>query len=241
MKHVLSYSEVTNVKHQMFNDRSRYLNKWQDAGDFLSPNRFQKNTSDKHDGSRKDQKIFKETARLALRTFVSGMMNGATPQSRPWFRLTAIEPEIAFLKDAKNFFSQTEKIMNSHFQLSNLYRVLPGAYKDVGSFSNAAYAMLEHPKYGFYFYPFAIGSFGFANNHEGRVDTFFREFNLSIKQVVQKYGKLKSNGHIDWENSLNDHIRSQWEAARYQDTLTLTNVILPNPNPKLTVCNFVSV
>ena len=228
----LSYSDATNVKNQMYNNRSRYYNKWKDAADFLSPNRFQTNTSDKHNGSKKDQKIYKDTARLALRTFVSGMMNGATPQSRPWFRLATADPSLANLKQAKNFFSQTEKIMDAHFQLSNLYRVLPQAYKDVGAFSNAAYAMLPHAKLGFYFYPFAIGSFGFSSNHEGRTDTFFREFNLSIKQIVQKFGKLKSTGQIDWENSLNDHIRSQWEAARYEDTLTLTNLILPNPNPK---------
>jgi hypothetical protein len=227
----LSYGEVVNLKSVMFNDRSRYLSKWKDAASYFSPNRFAFNTADKHDGSRKDQKIYRDTARLALRTFVAGMSTGATPQSKPWFKLVSADPLASNDNDAKKFFSTVERIISSHFQLSNLYRILPSAYKDVGAFSNAAYAMLPHPQYGFYFYPFAVGSYGFSSNPEGRTDTFFREFTMTVKQVVQKYGILKPTGQIDWENSLNDYIRGAWEAKRYQDIVILTNVIVPNHNP----------
>jgi hypothetical protein len=229
----LSYSEVVSLKSTMFNNRSRFLEKWRDTAQFLSPNRFNANPSDKHNGSKNDQKIFRISARLALRSFVSGMMNGATPQSRPWFRLTETDALKAQTKESRNYFSSCEKILSSYFQLSNLYKVLPLSYKDVGTFSNSAYAMLEHPEYGFYFYPFKMGTYGYSNNIEGKVDTFFREYALSIKQVVQMHGKLKPSGHIDWENSLNPGIKSMWEGARYEDLLLLSNVIMPNPNPKM--------
>jgi len=228
----LTYSDIVRLKASMYNNRSRYLDKWKEAAQFLSPNRFNNNPSDKHNGSRKDQKIFKISARLALRSFISGMMNGATPQSRPWFRLVEADAIAGQTKDSRNFFSACEKILTSYFQLSNLYRVLPMSYKDVGTFSNSAFAMLEHPNTGFYFYPFAIGSFGFSSNAEGRTDTFFREFSLSIKQVVQMHGKLTPTGHIDWENSLNAGIKAMWDSARYEESIILTNLIVPNPNPK---------
>ena len=38
-------------------------------------------------------------------------------------------------------YAEVESILNSHFQVSNLYKILPLVYKDVGIFSNAAFAM----------------------------------------------------------------------------------------------------
>jgi len=92
--------------------------------------------------------------------------------------------------------------------------------------------MLPHPDLGFYFYPFAIGSYCIASDADGNTTTFSRDFGLSIRQVVEKYGHLKPNGHIDWENSLSPYIKSLWDAGKYQDELILSNVILPNKKPK---------
>lgn len=227
----LSYTEVSMLRNDMFHNRSTYYSKWADTAMAISPNRFNQSPETKHRGGRNDQSILKNTAGLSLRTFVSGMMNGATPQSRPWFRLTSVDPSFSQNTAERRFFSQLDKTFNTHFQISNLYNVLPSSYKDIGLFSNSAFAMLPHARFGFYFYPFAMGSYGIASNHEGRTDTFFRDFTLSVNQVVQRYGKLKPTGHIDWDNSLNGWIKALYDSARYQETITLSNMILPNASP----------
>lgn len=228
----LTYGEAVNLRMEMHRNRSLYYTKWCDTAEAIAPNRFNRDPATRHKGGRNDQKILKNTAGLSLRTFVSGMMNGATPQTRPWFRLATVNPSLSRDTAAKRYFAQTEGVFNAHFQMGNLYNILPSSYKDVGLFSNSAFAMLPDPRFGFYFYPFAVGSYGIASNHKGRTDTFFRDFTMSIQQVVKTYGKLKEDGHIDWENSLNGYIKSMWEAKRYQQEITLSNLIIPNPNPK---------
>lgn len=234
MSGVRTLGDLESLRSVMVSDRSRHLTVWKEIAEFMSPSRIKTNPHNSNDGSRKDKKILKNAAGLALRTFVSGMMNGATPQSRPWFNLTVTDRVAANDTSAKRYFSESESILNSHFQVSNLYRVLPTSYKDVALFSNSAFAMLPHDVFGFWFYPFAVGSYCIGSDFEGNVNSFTRDFSLTARQVVERYGTLKPTGHIDWDNSLNDYIKSLWESKRYQDRVVLTNTILPNMSPSAT-------
>lgn len=226
----MSFSEGLLLRNSLLQNRSPYLNKWRTAGELMSPNSFNEYAI-KNDGRRKDKKIINNTARRSLRTFQSGMMNGGTSRVRPWFELVTLNDSITNSTEAKRYFKEVEGVFNSRFQISNLYRVLPTAYKDVGTYSNAAYAMLPHERFGFYFYPFAIGSYCIANDSEGNVTTFMREFTLSVRQVVERYGELKPNGHIDF-SKLGGYIENAWKRKEYLNEVTLVNIILPNSAPK---------
>lgn len=224
----LSYAEVTALRNRMRDSMNRHLPTWRELARFISPERLKENPDDKNNGSRKDQRIIKNQAGRSLRTFVSGMMNGATPRSRPWFNLTVNNKSKANSALSKRYFKETEDVLNSHFQVSNLYRVLPITYKDVGVFSNAAFAMLPHPRYGFYFYPFAIGTYAFACDMEGNTNMFTRDFSLTVRQIVERYATLKPNGQIDWTN-IPMWVRTNWEQGKYLETMVLSQVIVPNP------------
>ena len=225
----LSYAEVNGLRNTLRDDLARQLPTWRLLSQYIAPERFKADPKDKSNGARKDQRIIKNQAGRSLRTFVSGMMNGATPRARPWFNLTVNNVAKANSSNSRRYFSQAEAVLNSHFQVSNLYRVLPLAYKDVGIFSNSAFAMLPHPRYGFYFYPFAIGTYGFACDAEGNTNMFARDFSLSVRQVIDQYGKLTPSGHIDFADIPN-WIMEHWNSKRYLETVLLTTVILPNPN-----------
>jgi hypothetical protein len=225
----LSYAEVNGLRNTLRDDLARQLPTWRLLSQYIAPERYKSDPKDKSNGQRKDQRIIKNQAGRSLRTFVSGMMNGATPRARPWFNLTVNNVAKANSSNSRRYFSQAEAVINSHFQISNLYRILPLAYKDVGIFSNSAFAMLPHPRYGFYFYPFAIGTYGFACDAEGNTNMFARDFALSVRQVVDQYAKLTPSGHIDFSNIPN-WVKTHWDSARYLETVLLTTVILPNPS-----------
>jgi len=224
----LNYAEVTAIRNRLRDGMSRQLPLWRELARFIAPERLKENPDDKNNGSRKDMRIIKNQAGRSLRTFVSGMMNGATPRSRPWFNLTVNSKSKANSSAAKRFFTESENVLNSHFQVSNLYRILPMAYKDVGVFSNAAFAMLPHPRFGFYFYPFAIGTYAFACDTEGNTNMFTRDFSLTVRQIVERYAGVKPNGQIDWTN-IPVWVRTSWEQAKYLETMVLSQVIVPNP------------
>ena len=224
----LTYAEATALRNRLRDGMNRFLPKWRQLAQFIAPERLKENPDDKHNGYRKDRDIIKNQAGRSLRTFVSGMMNGATPRSRPWFNLTVNNKNKAQSSTAKRYFSDCEAVLNNHFNVSNLYRILPMAYKDVGVFSNAAFAMLPDPRFGFYFYPFAIGTYAFSCDSQGNTNTFTRDFSLTVRQIVETYATLKPNGQIDWTNIPN-WIREHWDAKKYQETAVLAQLIVPNP------------
>lgn len=226
---IRSYGEVDHVRTQMMSQRSRYIPTWRTQAEFISPHYFRE-FADRNNGNRGDSKILATTARRALRTFVSGMQNGATPQAQDWFKLATSNPATSGTQAAKKYFTELEQIFNSHFQISNTYQALPMMYKSMGVFSNSAMAMLPHARFGFYFYPFIVGSYGVGRSSEGDVNTFYRDFTMSVRQTVEMYGKLKPNGHIDW-SSMDSYVKTLWDGKRYQENVMLTNVILPNDKP----------
>lgn len=224
-----SYSEVTQIRASLHQDLQRQMPTWRLLAQYIAPSRLKEDLHNKsNDHHWKTRNIIKNQGGRSLRTFVSGMMNGATPKSRPWFNLTVNDKVKKNSSQAKKYFSNTEEIINSYFHTSNLYRVLPMAYKDVGVFSNSAFAMLPHDRYGFYFYPFQIGTYGFACDAEGNTNMFYRDFSMSVKQVVDTFGKLNPYGHIDWTN-MPTWVKAMWDQKRYLEIIVLTQVIVPNP------------
>lgn len=225
-----TFSEIQSLRNQLILDRSSHLSNWRSRSKIMSPNRFSDNPSNRNDGGRKDQDMYNSLVRRSLRTFVSGISNGATPRSRAWFKLVSVDSAQGQGTAAKRWFADVERTILAYMQISNMYRVLPAAYKDVAVFSNAAYGMLPHDRFGAHFMPFMIGTYCFSSDSEGNVTTFMRDFNLTIRQTVEVYGSLKTNGHIDWAH-FDPWIKEQYQAARYNSSVNLVNTILPNDTP----------
>ena len=232
LKHsgVFEYSRLENLRTNLIDKRSQFMNKWSEAAEYTDKHRWRPDASDDHSGRRKNLRVFRNTAGRALRIFQSGMMNGNTPRSRPWFQLTSLGGVNKY--STQLYLRQVTEIIERFFHISNLYRVLPGMYKDLGIFSNGAFFMLEDPKYGFMFYPISVGQYCISSGQDGRVSTFSRDYALSIRQIVERFGLLNASGHIDWGNSLNNWIKSLWDTQQYEERVTLTNIIHPNAMAK---------
>ena len=228
----LSLSEVQGVRTSLNNEMKKHLPAWKDQANFISPKRIKdaSNNSQKVDGRRKDENILNNQAGRSLRTFVSGMMNGATPRSRPWFNLVSATPGRKTSSEISRYYKQVEKVLNDYFQLSNLYRVLPLAYKDVGVFSNAAFAMLPDAVTGFHFYPFAVGTYAFATDSKGRTNMFTRDFTMNVRQVVETYANRDPvTGAVVW-NNIPASVKAFWDAKQYVQEIVMTQTIVPNAN-----------
>lgn len=233
----LKYGEALALRNALRDDLSIMIPEWELAAQYVAPHRFRSmNPDGRPKGARMDRHIIKNQAGRSLRTFFSGMHNGATPRARPWFNLTVNNSSKRNATASRRYFSTSEEVINSHFQISNLYRVLPMTYKDLGVFSNSAFAMLPDARYGFWFYPFAIGTYSFSCNSKGDTDVFTRDFAYTVRELVNTYGKLKPNGHIDWSNIPN-WVKGHWDGARYMERIVLSQLICPNkdygPTPSL--------
>lgn len=214
------------LRTQLTNERSSFMQHWRELGEFIMPRRPRFTLSDTNKGEKRSQKIIDSTATLALRTLRSGMMSGITSPARPWFRLTTPEPEVAERGPVKEWLHVVGQRMNTVFLRSNLYNVLPIIYGDIGTFATSAMYMEEDFDDVIRFYAFPIGSYLISNNEKLKVDTFMREFRMTVRQIISKFATLP-NGNIDFD-VVSSHVKSCWDNGHREAWIDVVHVMQPN-------------
>lgn len=209
----------------MVNELNEYMPEYRLAAAFVNP-RSIKNGGEKI-ARKLESKVLMNTAGMALRTSTSGMFNGATPKTRPWFNSVVSNPIVAKSTSNKQFIKREDDIIAEVMQVNNTYRALPLLYKDTLTFSTGACMQLPHPIFGSWLYPLAMGTYSFSCDAEGNPEMFCRDFVFTVKQVVDSYGTVDSNGNKIWDN-LHPYIKDCYEKAMYHEKVYLTTVIVPN-------------
>lgn len=217
------------LRVQLEHERASFLQHWRDLGDFIAPRRPRFFAGDVNRGDKRNQKIIDSTASLALRTLRSGMMSGITSPARPWFRLTTPDPKMAEIGTVKEWLSLVTTIMTTHFLKSNLYSALPQVYGDAGGFGTAALFMEEDMDEVFRFYPQAVGSYSLALNQKLKVDTYVRTFQMTVRQLINKFGrKDEQTGKPDW-SIFSTQVRSLFDQGNYEQWIEVCHIVQPNP------------
>lgn len=219
------------LRSQLELERTTFLSHWRDLGQIASPRRARFAVTDVNRGDRRNQQIIDNAAVIALRTLRAGMMAGVTSPARPWFRLTTSRPELNDLSPVKLWLDQVTGEMTAAFLKSNLYNILPIIYGDIGQFATGAMMVEEDMDDIVRVYPFPIGTYMIACDDKGRVDTFVRDFRMTVKQLVQKFGRHEGMPHgkkeIDW-SKLSVTVKNLWENDQRESWVDICHVIRPN-------------
>ena len=173
------------------NERSSWLAHWQEIGQYLLPRagRFLDTTANQ--GGKRHQKIHDNTVLRAPRVLSAGLSAGMTSPARPWLRLSTSVPELDESTNVKKWLAEVGRLMLLIFAKSNTYRVLPSAYKELGVFGSWSDIIVSDYKNVIHHHPQTIGEYAFADSYAGRVNTVFREVQLTVAQVVNEFGKDK--------------------------------------------------
>lgn len=213
------------LRTNLENERSSFLSHWRELNDYILPRRGRFQITDRNRGDRRTKNIVDSTATFAARTLSSGMMSGVTSPARPWFRLTTPDPDLAEHAAVKEWLHVVTQRMSTVFLRSNWYNVLPTLYYDLGVFGTAAMMIEEDEEDVIRCTSFPVGSYMIANDSKGRVRVFMREFGMTIRQLVERFGQ---NGK-DMSN-LSSVVREAWENNRNVDNWQdVVHVIMPNP------------
>ena len=87
--------EVEFIRRAMMMERDSFLPNWRLAARFVSPRRFVGTEIEKRNPiPEKTRQIFDSTAGMSSRTFVAGMMNGATSAVKPWWILEPMDERV---------------------------------------------------------------------------------------------------------------------------------------------------
>lgn len=216
------------LRAQLDNERTSFLSHWRELAEMTFPRRPRFTVTDTNRGERRNLKIYDNTATLAARTLRSGMMSGVTSPARPWFRLTTPNPDLAEVSHVKEWLYLTTDRMASIFLKSNLYNILPIVYGDLGIFATSAMGIEEDFDDVVRFYSFPIGCYWIANDSRGKVNTFMRDFRMTVRQLVDKFGTIE-NGKIDW-SIFSDQVKQHWMNGLRETWIDVTHVIKPNPD-----------
>lgn len=219
-------STLETLRTSLETERSSFDSHWLDLSDYNLPRRAQFSVSDTNQGQKKNQKIINSTSVQAIRTLRSGMMGGITSPARPWKKLTTADPNLGRIDAVKEWLHIVDKAMDAVFLRSNLYNALPIVYGDLGVFAIAAMLVEEDFDRVIRCYAFPIGSYSVANDGKGRVRVFFREFRMTVRQVVKKFGE-DEDGKIDWTN-LSTHVKALYDAKTLDAWINVCHVITAN-------------
>ena len=211
------------------NDRdANFRPHWEDLGRHLLPRRVRwNNSSDRNKGDKVNKHIIDSTATLALRTLRSGMMTGITSPARPWFRLTTPDPDLAEYGPVKEWLHVVTTRMREVFLRSNLYKMLPGLYRDIGGFGTAAGLLLEDDEDILRGYNYPLGAWVLGTSHRSVVDTLIREYTMTVRQVVMEFGDPQATPAARWA-PFSQTVKNAWDNSNYENLIEVVHVITPN-------------
>jgi hypothetical protein len=202
---------------QLKTERSSWIPHWSELSKNLQPRLGRFFVTDRNRGEKRHNSIYDSTGTRALRVLAAGMMAGMTSPARPWFRLTTADTDVSESHDARVWLSDVRRIMLDVYQRSNTYRAFQGIYEELGCFGTAASIVLPNFAKVQHHYPSTIGEYCIATDFEGKVDTFYREFQMQVTQIVAQFGR----------ENCSPTVRNLYDRGSYDTWLTVYHAIEP--------------
>jgi hypothetical protein len=214
---------------QLKDVRTSYEAHWRELAEHYAPRRTRFFEQDRNRGDKRYNKIINETGMLAARTLRAGMMAGITSPARPWRRLSTPDPEMADYPPVKEWLDLVNKRMTTLSLRSNLYNGLPTLYGDAGVFATGAMGVFDDAHDLMRVYQFPIGSYWLATDHRGVVDTFMREFEMTVRQVVLEFGDPQAGPATRWA-PFSHTVQQLWDDGNYEKSINVVAWVYPNPD-----------
>ena len=174
---------------QLRNERESWMSHWKEISDYLLPRSGRFFVDDRNRGDKRHNNIYDSTGTRALRVLAAGMMAGMTSPARPWFRLTTSDPQLDESAAVKAWLADVTRLMQMVFAKSNTYRALHSMYEELGAFGTASTIVLADYTSVIHHYPLTTGEFAMAADHRGQINTLYREFQMTVAQVVREFGR----------------------------------------------------
>lgn len=171
-------------------NRYSWWTHWRELADYYLPRRYKWliTPNQMARGSPINQHILDSTPTLAARNLASGMMSGITSPTRPWFKLRIGMIDSTQTSPISLWLAEVERRMQIVFQESNFYSSMAIWYFDLVIFGTAAMLIYEDFDDVIRCQNPCLGEYYVDNTGDLRSLVFFREFTLTVSQVVERFG-----------------------------------------------------
>jgi hypothetical protein len=207
-----------NRRAQLLKERHTWESSARELAEHILPEYDRYNGLHKHNkGDVGFDSILDSTATLASEILSSGLMSGVTNPARRWVKLSF--PTIAARQDSatNEWLEDVTRVMLEVFARSNLYNVLPSLYQEIGVFGTGAIYVQEDDQDIIRCWNFAPGEYSLATDAAGRVNTCYRDFTMTVNQLVEHFGL----------HSVSKQTQSLYKGNNGQQAIHVTHVIEP--------------
>jgi len=169
--------------------RSNWDTLWQEIADYAYPNRADF-TSKRASGEVRNQKIFDSTAGYANELLASGLHGMLTNPATIWASLLMADPALNENPDIKKWLFDARAIMFEEINdpKAGFSSAMHEVYMDYGAFCTAILFVGERKdRKGLVFNARSLTESYIAENSDGLVDTLFRTWSWSLRQVLQEW------------------------------------------------------
>lgn len=142
------------------------------------------------EGLKRTERLFDSTAVTANQRFAAAVESMLTPQSQEWHKLQPDDSDLSDDQQVKEYLDQVNEILFAlrYRARANFQSQTQECYLSLGAFGNAALFIDEDIGAGIRYRCIPMQELGWAQDHQGRVDTVYRTFKLQHRQAVQKFG-----------------------------------------------------
>lgn len=214
---------VRDKGEQLKKDRdSKWIPKWKHQRDYLAPSDGQFEGDLPNDGKRRDQKMNNKRPTRSAQIMAAGMASGMASQARPWFVVDAPNG-VPRTSAVQRWLYQVQESMRAVMAKSNLYNILPQLFHSEGVYGIGCMAALPDEADIVRCYHYPVGTFALDVSARGVIDTFYREYTATARQLAQQFG-------ID---SLSPGAKAAAERGSLE-AIYCSHLIEPNPDADMT-------
>lgn len=179
-------------------------------------------------GQKVNQAILNSTPVRALRILKSGMQAGITSQSRPWFRLAHEDTGLMKRPAVKEYIQTLENEVRKLLSASGMYNSLHTSWGDLGAYGTSCTLIEEDDVLGLRPITLVPGSYWLGASDKNTIDTLYREFMLTVNQIVGKfvYGGQRYLNRPDWSKVPN-HVKEAYDKGDLGKRLKVSQLIAP--------------
>lgn len=136
-----------------------------------------------------DPKVLDKVGVDAVNIAAAGMQGGLTSPSKPWFKLGLEDSRLERLPQVATFLDEARRVMLDVLSRSNFYNAIHADYKEILVFGTSVLMMLDDDEEILNFIALNTGEYVCSSNHKNQIDTLFRTFLMSARQLVEQFGE----------------------------------------------------
>lgn len=208
-------------------ERSTFDTHWRELADYFMPRRVRFYATDRNRGDKRNEKIINSAGKFAARTLQSGLHAGLTSPARPWMKLTLPDRNLGEFGPVREWLEAATKRMMTVLSVSNVYNTLPTVYGDLGVFGTGAMFVGEDARDIIRAKCYAIGSFMVGIDARDQVTTFAREYELTVRQVVEQFGLQPDGRTINW-STISSTVKHLWDRGTTEAPILINWIVKPN-------------